>query len=246
MAKTPRRPEKETRKGGTAPDAGQGGDDRGTVDPAEEALFREVDEDLRAEQMQKLWKQYGGYIVGAAVMVVAIVAGFQGWTAWQASVRADEAERYFNAVSGPGVGGPALEALAENGETGYAPLARLQRANQLADEGDTAGAIAAYDALASDGGEPTPLRHLASLLAALHAMEVEDPTSVRGRLSPLTADDSPWRFLARELMATLDMKEGRTAEARETFAALVDERDAPPGVRSRATEFLAMLGGDEG
>jgi hypothetical protein len=69
---------------------------------------------------------------------------------------------------------------------------------------------------------------------------------VRGRLTPLAADDSAWRFLARELIGVLDMNAGRTDAARDTFAALADEREAPPGVRSRVSEYLTMLGGAGG
>ncbi|KAA5607315.1 tetratricopeptide repeat protein [Roseospira marina] len=243
MAKTPKRAEKAASLSKKAKDAPEPQD----LDPAQEALFREVEEDLRAEQMQKLWKQYGSYVIGAAVLIVAIVAGFQGWSTWQASVRADEAGRYFTAIDATGsdatVDDDALIALGKEGQTGYAEMARIRHANDLAAAGDTAGAIVAYDALSSDGGAPKPVRDLAAMLAALNAMDLEDPATVRGRLTPLAADDGAWRFMARELIATLDMRAGNADAARDMFTALTEERDAPPGVRTRASEYLSMLGG---
>lgn len=242
MAKTPRPAKSTTRPSGKA----EGTPDPDEMDPAQQALFREVEEDLRAEQLQKLWKRFGPYIIGAAVLVVGIVAGFQGWTAWQASVRADEAQRYFNAV-GPDAAGDAhdagLQSLAQEGSTGYAALARLTRANGLADAGETALAINAYDAIAADGTVPGPVRTFAGVMAAMLAMDIEDEATVRGRLAPLADDDSPWRFLARELIGLMDMRAGNTAAARDVFSDLTGEREAPPGVRSRATEYLTMLGG---
>nr|WP_246423518.1 tetratricopeptide repeat protein [Roseospira goensis] len=193
--------------------------------------------------MQKLWKRYGGYVIAAAVLVVGIVAGMQGWTAWQASVRADEAERYYAAVRGQGVDRPALDVLAQEGRTGYADLAALQAANALVEAGDEAGAVAAYDALSADGGAPQPMRDLATVLAALHAMDTESAGAVRGRLAPLDTEAGPWRFMARELLAVLALREGDTAAARTAFADLKEAREAPPGVRSRAAEMLSMLGG---
>ncbi len=215
------------------------------LDPAQAALYREVDEDLRSERLQAAWKRYGGYVIGTAVLVVALVAGFQGWSAWQASVRADEARRYHGAV---GAGGApldraALEALAAEGGTGYAALAELETARDLARDGDVAGAIAGYDALSSDGGQPAPVRQLATVLAALHAMDVEDPQSVRGRVSGLTGEDSPWRFMAQEIIGLSAARAGDTTQAREVFASLGDSSQAPPGVRRRAAEMLALLGG---
>jgi hypothetical protein len=240
---------KETVVAKTARNAGGGGTPPTApedLDPAQEALFREVEEDLRAEQMRKLWQRFGGYVIGAAVLVVAVVAGFQGWTAWQASVRADEAERFYAAVEGTGPDDPgaraALGALAADGRTGYATLAALRNATALARDGETAAAIAAYDALSGDGGLPVPVRDLAAMLAALYAMDEEPAGSIRGRLTPLTADDSPWRFMALEMLARLDLREGDMATAVQVFADLSQNRNAPTGVRARASEMLAMIG----
>jgi hypothetical protein len=232
VAKTPRR-------NGKAPDA----PDPDELDPAQQALFREVDEDLRAERMRALWKQYGAYVIGAAVLVVAIVAGFQGWTAWQASVQADESRRYFQAVAGETLDRQALTDLAGDGRTGFAAMADLQAARDLAQAGDAVGAIAALDALSSDGTRPLPVRNVAAMLAALYALDVESAQAVRGRVSGLTAEDSPWRFMAREIMALSALNAGDEAEARRLFADLGNAPEAPPGVRARASELLALMGG---
>jgi len=218
------------------------------MDAAQQALFREVEEDLRAEQMQRLWKRFGGYIITAAAAVVAIVAGFEGWTAWQASVRTGEAERYFTAdglrdQADPGSAARQLGDLSDEGRTGYAALAALRRAEILAAGGKTAEAITVYDALSANGGAPQASRDLAAMLAALHALDVEDTVSVRGRLRPLTVEGNPWRPLAQEMLALLDMNTGDVAAARATYQDLVNDPDVPNGVRRRAADMLTALGG---
>ena len=50
---------------------------------SDDSLFREVDEEVRAERFQKLWKQYGAYVAGAAIGVVLAVAGINGWQYWK-------------------------------------------------------------------------------------------------------------------------------------------------------------------
>ena len=40
-------------------------------------LFREVEEELRRERMEKLWKQYGNYVIAAAALIVIIVLGYK-------------------------------------------------------------------------------------------------------------------------------------------------------------------------
>ena len=44
---------------------------------SDESIFREVDEELKQERYEKLWREYRWYIIGAAIVVVAAVAGWQ-------------------------------------------------------------------------------------------------------------------------------------------------------------------------
>ena len=61
---------------------------------SDETIFREVDEEVRAEQFQKLWKRYGAYVTGAAVGIVVAVAGIKGQHEWSPrSVRAARGEQ---------------------------------------------------------------------------------------------------------------------------------------------------------
>ena len=43
-------------------------------------IFREVEEDVRRERLEKIWKAYGTYIV---VAIVLLFAGIGGWQFWQ-------------------------------------------------------------------------------------------------------------------------------------------------------------------
>ena len=40
-------------------------------------IFREVEEDVRRERFQKLWKAYGSYAIAALVL---LFAGIGGWS----------------------------------------------------------------------------------------------------------------------------------------------------------------------
>ena len=42
-------------------------------------IFREVEEDVRKERLEKIWKAYGDYIIAAGVLLFAGIAGFQLW-----------------------------------------------------------------------------------------------------------------------------------------------------------------------
>ena len=57
-------------------------------------IFKEVDEDLRRDNFEKLWKKYGFYFIGLAVTVVLAVAGVQGWRAYDLDQRGKMSDRY--------------------------------------------------------------------------------------------------------------------------------------------------------
>lgn len=221
-------------------------------DATQEALFREVDEDLRHEQMAKLWSKYGGVVIAAALVIVLSVAGYQGWQAWERSVRQDEAARYAAAVrmleqNNPQAATEALGALAAEADTGYGAVAALRRAALLAEQGDAQAAVEAYQAVAADGSVDIAFRDLARLLAVLHRMEGGDDAApadaLIADLQPLTDPANPFRFSALELTAVLSLKQGDEARARDLYKALAEDAGAPQGVRGRARQMLAALGG---
>ena len=52
-------------------------------------IFDEVNEDLKRDQMQKLWSRFGKYIILAVSIVVLGVGGRQGYVTWQGHQAAD-------------------------------------------------------------------------------------------------------------------------------------------------------------
>lgn len=222
-------------------------------DATQEALFREVDEDLRHEQLARLWKKYGGVVIALALALVVGVAGYQGWQAWERSARQDEAARYTAAMrlleqNQTQPAAEALAALAAEGNTGYGTVAALRRAALLADQGDGAAAAEAYAAVAADGSADPAFRDLARVLAVLHRMQgpadAVQPDALIAELQPLTDPANPFRFSAVELTAALALKQGDTARARDLYKSLAGDANAPQGLRSRARTMLAALGGE--
>ena len=61
-------------------------------------IFREVDEEVRAERAKELWRKYGAFVVGAAVLAVLAVGGFQLWKHMQAEAAAEASLRLEEAA----------------------------------------------------------------------------------------------------------------------------------------------------
>lgn len=210
-------------------------------------FIEEVDEEVRRDRAERLWKRWSPVIIGIVLLLLAGVAGHQIWKGWEADKAAAAGARFSAALGLAQAGKPAEAAaafadLSRADAGGYAVLARFQQAANLVEAKDITGAIAVYDAIAGDAKADPRFRDLARYLAAFHGLEQLTPDQLRQRLSAI-GSDSPWSANARELAAIAELKAGNTAEARRQLTALADDPLVPTGLRGRATELLAALGG---
>jgi hypothetical protein len=221
---------------------------RGRGSANSDEFIREVDEAVRREQWQKLWQQYGSYLVGAVLAVVIGTAAGMAWRNWQHGERLDEARRYAAAQQMLSTerwteAADAFEALAEDASSGYRVLARLRAAEARAAAGDPDAAGAILEQLAANGDAGPPYRALGELLAAQRAFAAAGPDALEADLEPLVGANDPWRYSALELRALAQMRSGDTVAARQTLSDLLDDPLTPPNLSRRATELLAFLGG---
>jgi hypothetical protein len=139
-----------------------------------------------------------------------------------------------------------LQSLAEGAGDGYPLLARFQEAALLAGSGDQQAAITIYRELATEADDPM-YRDLAVVLGAQHqlasASSSVDRVELERTLQPITSDDNPWRYSAREIMGVLALQAGDNAKAAEIFSALANDLRAPQGMRARAAELQAAAEG---
>lgn len=209
-------------------------------------IFQEVDEALRRERVEKLWRRHGKLIIAVAAAAIIGTAGYVGWQKYRANQAAELSDRYAAALAAadPASGDPAAAetAFAELSAagSGYGSLAQLQAAGLKA-ETDPAAAAALYDKLAADTSAPDELRDLARLLKVMQLVDSGDPAALEAELAPLGAEENPWRFSARELGAVLALKAGDRTRATEILTGLADDVAAPPALRARAAELLAAL-----
>lgn len=212
------------------------------------ALFREVDEDLRKDNLEILWKKYGTAFIGVVVALVLSVAGFQIWKNMRAEALAEDSSAFIAAAElaekgRPGEAASSMAAIAAADDTEYALLARLRQAAYLAGTGDVSGAIAAYDSIIADSGHDPVWRDLAIIKQALLTLDTAEPAALEARLAPLAADQAVFRHSAREALALVARRQGQDDRARDYYRQLAEDATAPQAVRGRAAEMLAALGG---
>jgi len=211
-------------------------------------IIREVDEELRRENWEKLWKKYGKLAIAAAIALVLGTAAVVGWREYDRSQRMEAGERFGAVIAeventkDPAQAADMLAAYIPDAPDGYATLARMREAKLRADAGDRETAIAIYDALAADSAVEPLFRDLAALYSVRMQVDGGDPATLNARLLPLAVDGNPWRYTARELQAVVAMNSGDNSAAREIFTRLADDMDTPDSLRARATEMLRAMG----
>ena len=207
-------------------------------------IFQEVDEEVRREQLKKLWERYGNYVVVAAVLLVAAVAAWRGYIWWEAK-KAAEAGAAFEAAATLAEAGKRSEAEAAfakvvaDGTPGYRHLARMREAAELAQTDPKAG-IAAYDKIAADGAVGPVLQDLAALRAGALLIDANAYDEARRRLEPLTANDRTFRHTAREFLVLASSRAGDSAATKRWFDMIMTDAQTPAGTRSRVEMLMAL------
>ena len=55
-------------------------------------IFQEVDDEVRREQLKKLWERYQSLVIAAAVLVVLGVAGWRVYDWWETKKAAEASD----------------------------------------------------------------------------------------------------------------------------------------------------------
>jgi hypothetical protein len=214
-------------------------------------IFQEVDEEVRREQLRKMWERYGKYVIAACVLLVAAVAGWR-YHEWNEAKKAAEAGAQFEAAMAlvnEGKNKEAEEAFARiataSGSTSsYRMLAKFREAGELARR-DPKAAVAIYDQLAADGSNGRVLQDLAAVRAGTVLVDTAPYSEVRQRLEPLTAQDRAFRHSARSALALSAWKANDATAMRRWTDMILADPETPPGTRGQIQMLLALSDTDK-
>jgi hypothetical protein len=208
-------------------------------------LFDEVDEDVRRDQLKKLWDQYSIYIIAAALLIIAAVAGWRGYQYLEAQKAAEtgaafdkaaelsEANKHAEAEA-------AFTNLAATAPSGYRMLARLRAAAEVAAR-DPQAAAKLYDDIAADRSIGAPEQELAKVRAAALLLDTSSYPNMQQRLEAAAAPEATFRHTARELLALSAWRANDMTAARRWLDLIANDDKTPQGLRSRAEALQALL-----
>ena len=208
-------------------------------------LFDEVDEDVRRDQLKKLWEQYSIYIVAGALLIIAAVGGWRGYqyleakkaaeagAAFDKAVELSEANKHSEAEAG-------FTDLAAKAPSGYRMLARLRAAAEVATR-DPPAAAKMYDDIAADRSVGAPEQDLAKVRAAGLLLDSATYPGMLTRLEAAAAPGATFRHTARELLALSAWRVNDATAARKWLDLIAGDGETPPSLRSRAEALQALL-----
>ena len=208
-------------------------------------LFDEVDEEVRRDQLKKLWDQYSIYIIAGALLIIAAVGGWRGYQYLEAK-KAAEAGAAFDAALDLSEQNKHAEAeaafnkLGTTAPSGYRMLARLRAAAEVATR-DPQASAKLYDDIAVDRSIGPVEHDLARIRAAGLLLENASYPSMLQRLESAAKPEGTFRHTARELLALSAWRANDTAAARQWLDMIANDGETPSAMRSRAEALQALL-----
>lgn len=208
-----------------------------------ESFINEVNEELRRDRMAGYLRRYGWI---AALAVIVIVGG-AAWNEWR-KAQADAAAQAF---------GDAILAALENDES-QARIAALDqieasavqrgvldllRAGEILESDRTAGLVA-LQAASENAALPDAYRQLAALKRVMAAGTDINIDTRAAILDGLARPGQPFRPLALEQTALLELERGNTETAIEILTDLLSQSDVSDALGRRVTQMIISLGGD--
>ncbi|MET0406911.1 MAG: tetratricopeptide repeat protein [Hyphomicrobium sp.] len=211
-----------------------------------DSLLREVQEEIRREQMEKIWRRYNGLILGAAALIVLGVGGYQFYTTHrlataEAGGASFAAAETLSDEKKKDDAAKAFKAIADDGPAGYATLAKLRLAGAEAKDGKTADAVATFDSLAKQSGGDDLLKSFAQLQAASLLMGTADYAEIQNRLTPLSGEGAPFANTARELLGIAAYKAKKFDEARNYLEPLLTDANASADLQERVKIIMGEI-----
>jgi hypothetical protein len=214
----------------------------------DEAFLREVDEELRRDQLTSVWTRYGWGIIGAIVLALLLFAGFLYWRhhqAEQAGIAGEQLQAGFDELAAKPTATPKqLQALADSKVEGYRVTARFLLADQMLLKNDLKGAAATFAQVAGDTSVDQAFRDLALIRQTTAEFDTLKPDVVVARLKPLAVAGNPWFGSAGELVAAAYLRQNRRELAAQTFAAIARDEKVPDSIRQRAVQMSGAMGVD--
>jgi len=216
------------------------------------ALLQEVDEAVRKDRLDSIWKSYGRLIVAAVIAALLAFGGYLFWQHREAAARGEQAEAFVAALekiddNQPRTATAELEKIVAGDDAAYRAMALIAQANLKAQTDDMKGAAALVAKVAGDSSLDPALRDMALVRQTAFELDTLKPETVIARMQPIVDakdPESPWFASAAELTAIAQYQLGHYDQAGALYGRIAKLPDIPKSLQSRSVQMAGMLGVD--
>ncbi len=212
----------------------------------DDSFIREVNDELRSDQMRNVWERFGGVIIAIAVLIVFGTIGKVGYEYWSESSASKSGDEFLAALTlakdnKTDEALAAFNTLEKDGYGAYPVLARMRAATLQAQKGDTAAAIATFSEIAKDGSLPVAMRDAARIRAGYLLVDTGTYEQVSAEVEQLAVPANGLRHSAREALGLAAYKAGDMPKAKGWFQQIIDDTQSPRNLANRAQMLLDLI-----
>lgn len=208
-------------------------------------FIQEIKEDVRKEQLLQLWNRYGNYIIGALLLLIASVAGYEFWKSWSEKQKLSYATQYEKALdliqqNDFAAAEKQLADLKQHGSKGYQVMAAFELLKLKQKKGQSI--LEDLTQLSKDKSLPPLYREMAEFYMMHEKVHTGDPKAALDELTTLMTPKHAFYANLLELKGLLYMRLNNVQSAETTFQELIQTEGAPQQLKVRALALLEELG----
>lgn len=215
----------------------------------EAEILREVAEEMKEEQLKRLWKKISPIVTGLIAAALLITGGVEFYKNYQKRRSLDESEQLQTALrqiesDDAEAGAEMLKRLSETSSRGYRYLAAFHYVDHLVGQGRDkyAEAIDALNGIIGDRNAPQPFKNMALFDRIL--LQSENGTlnaeAAEAELTDLAAQSDAWAPLAIEFLADLAIRQGNAEKAKDQWRKILTMPNVSEEKRMKIAEYISF------
>lgn len=211
----------------------------------EDALLREVVEDVKNEQFQQWWNKYGIFVIIGVALVLTLTISFESIKNWQIKKHQEVSDTYSIALSLQNQGrlDESLDIynnLADKSSGIYSDIAKLQIASIYIEQDKVDDAMTILEKLSNEANVKQ-IKNVAAIKLASYKLDRKAPADeIMSLLAPLVTEEVN-SAVAHELLAMLYVREKDITKALTEYEKIRYSSNASDSMKARAQDMMNIL-----
>lgn len=211
----------------------------------EDALLREVVEDVKNDQFQQWWNKYGIFVIIGVALVLTLTISVESIKNWKIKKHQETSDAYSVALSLQNQGrlDESLEiynTLADKSSSIYSDISRLQIASVYVEQGRIDDALTVLAKLAEDA-QVEQIKNVAIIKLVSYKLDNNTPSEEITKLLAPLVDDEINSAVAHELMAMMYVRDNDINNALAEYEKIKYSSSASDAMKARAQNMIGAL-----